>query len=145
MSWRRGQAYSQDLRDRVLAAVDGGLPVSAAAPLFRVSVSYIYKALGRRRRTGETSARPQRSHTPPKLAGHDEAIRARVTETPDATLEELQTWLRDTHDISVSVSALWTRLARLGLTLKKRRATRPNRTAPTWPARAPHGASANRA
>ena len=42
-----GVAYSQDLRDRVLAAVDGGLRVYSAAPLFRVSVSYIYKALGR--------------------------------------------------------------------------------------------------
>ena len=48
-----GVAYSQDLRDRVMAAVDGGLSVYSAAPLFRVSVSYIYKALGRRRATGE--------------------------------------------------------------------------------------------
>ena len=36
-----GVAYSQDLRDRVMAAVDGGLGVYAAVPLFRVSVSYI--------------------------------------------------------------------------------------------------------
>ena len=34
-----GVAYSQDLRDRVMAAVDGGLNVYSAAPLFRVSVS----------------------------------------------------------------------------------------------------------
>jgi hypothetical protein len=37
-----GVAYSQDLRDRVMAAVDGGLGAYAAARLFRVSVSYIY-------------------------------------------------------------------------------------------------------
>ena len=47
-NWRWGSimgvAYSQDLRDRVMAAVDGGLSVYSAAPLFRVSVSYIYKA-----------------------------------------------------------------------------------------------------
>jgi hypothetical protein len=30
-----GVVYSQDLRDRVMAAVDGGLGVYAAAPLFR--------------------------------------------------------------------------------------------------------------
>jgi hypothetical protein len=35
-----GVAYSQDLRERVMAAVDGGLSVYSAAPLFRVSVSY---------------------------------------------------------------------------------------------------------
>ena len=34
-----GICYSQDLRIRVLAAVDGGLRVYSAAPLFRVSVS----------------------------------------------------------------------------------------------------------
>ena len=37
-----GTAYPQDLRDRVMAAVDGGLSVYSAAPLFRVSVAYIY-------------------------------------------------------------------------------------------------------
>ena len=51
MAWRRGQSYSEDLRARVLAAVDGGMAARAAARLFRVSVSYIYKALIRRRRT----------------------------------------------------------------------------------------------
>ena len=52
-----GRPYSQDLRERVMAAVDGGMRVYAAAPVFRVSVSYIYKALGRRTKTGETKAR----------------------------------------------------------------------------------------
>lgn len=37
--------YSNDLRLRVLAAVDGGVPVRQVAALLRVSVSYIYKAL----------------------------------------------------------------------------------------------------
>ena len=45
-----GVAYLQDLRERVMAAVDGGLGVYSAAPMFRVSVSYIYKTLGRRPR-----------------------------------------------------------------------------------------------
>ena len=53
-----GRAYSQDLRERVIAAVDSGTGAYAAASIFRVSVSYIYKLLGRRKRTGETSARP---------------------------------------------------------------------------------------
>jgi transposase len=53
-----GKAYSQDLRERVMAAVDSGTGAYAAASFFRVRVSYIYKALGRRERTGQTSARP---------------------------------------------------------------------------------------
>ena len=48
-----GIPYSNDLRSRVLAAVDGGVPVRQVAALLRVSVSYIYKALIRRRRMGE--------------------------------------------------------------------------------------------
>jgi len=42
-----GRPYSQDLRERVIAAVDLGGRVYAIAPGFQVSVSYIYKALGR--------------------------------------------------------------------------------------------------
>jgi hypothetical protein len=41
-----------------MAAVDGGGGAYVAASFFLVSVSYIYKALGRRERTGQTSARP---------------------------------------------------------------------------------------
>jgi hypothetical protein len=55
MGWRPGQAYSQ--RERILAAIDGGMSVREAARLFRVSISYIYKALIRRRLTGEAAAR----------------------------------------------------------------------------------------
>ena len=42
-----GAPYSPDLRECVIAAVDGGLGAYSSATLFRVSVSYIYKALGR--------------------------------------------------------------------------------------------------
>ena len=49
MAWRQGQSYSEDLRARVLVAVDGGMAARAVASVFRVSVSYIYKALIRRR------------------------------------------------------------------------------------------------
>jgi len=38
-----------------------------AARLFEVSVSWIYKALARRRETGERAAGPQVNHVPPKL------------------------------------------------------------------------------
>ena len=76
MAWKSGQSYSADLRSRVLAAIDGGMPARAAAERFRVSVSYIYKALARRSATGETEARPQRNHQELKLAAHHDAIAA---------------------------------------------------------------------
>ena len=131
MAWRQGQAYSQDLRDRVLAAVDEGMAVSEAAELFKVDRSYIYKALIRRRLTGETSARRQRCHMEQKLAPYCEAIRARVAAAPDATIAELRVWLLETHGIVSSQGGMWTTLDRLGLTLKKRQAARPSKSAPT--------------
>src|ERR1700677_706952 len=114
-----GAAYSQDLRERVISVVDGGMGAYEAAPLLQVSVSYIYKALGRRRKTGETTARPSGRGPTPKLALHDEALRQRIGEEPDATLEEIRGWLLATHGIKVSIGCLWKRLRHLGLPLKK--------------------------
>jgi transposase len=58
-SRRRGQAYSQDLRERVLAADD--LSARQAAARFGVSVSYVVKARQRRARHGTLTPGPQRS------------------------------------------------------------------------------------
>jgi transposase len=140
MSWRSGQAYSQDLRDRVLAAVDGGMRVRQAAPLFRVSISYIYKALERRTATGETTAIARGGRQrPPMLSGHEAALLAHLRANPDATLSELRRWLFETRGVSISVGALWNGLDRLGWTLKKSRSTRRSRSAPTSPRPAPRG------
>jgi len=134
-----GVAYSQDLRDRVMAAVDGGLRVYAAAPLFRVSVSYIYKALGRRRATGDVTAHKSGGGPKPKLEAYDEALRAQVAQKGDVTLIELQAWLAGDHAVKVSIGALWARLRHLGLTLKKSGNAPPSRTAPTSRKRASNG------
>lgn len=145
MSWRRGKAYSQDLRERVLAAVDGGMAVAKTAALFKVSVSYIYKVRRQRQWTGETTARPQRCHLGRALAVYHDAIRAEVTARPDGTLNELRAWLGQTHGVSASLGGLWNTLDRLGLTLKKRPATLRSGSAPTSPPRAPPGASGSQA
>ncbi len=117
MGWRQGQSYSQDLRDRVLSTMGSSASV---AERFGVSISYVIKARQRRDRHGDLCAGPQRSQTAAKLAGHDEVLRARVADVPDATLAELTAWVHAELGISVSITAMWTRLRRLGLTLKKR-------------------------
>ena len=55
-----GKPYSQDLRERVIAAVDTGTGAYVAALLFQVSVSYIYKALIRRRKDRRSDRAPVR-------------------------------------------------------------------------------------
>ncbi len=47
MVWKSRQSYSADLRGRVLAAMDGGIPARSVVERFRVSVSYIDKVLPR--------------------------------------------------------------------------------------------------
>ncbi len=129
MAWRQGQSYSEDLRARVLAAVDGGMAARAAASVFRVSVSYIYKALIRRRRTGETSASTRRGHRPRKLTPAQEAaLAAHIEADPDITLAALQSWLEREHGVRLSNGAMWLAVARLGLSFKKRRSAPPSRT-----------------
>ena len=140
MAWRQGQSYSEDLRGRVLAAVDGGLAARAAARVFRVSVSYIYKALIRRRRTGEVSASARRGHRPRKLRPDQEAALASHIEAhPDITLAALQTWLAGEHAVRLSNGAMWSAVDRLGLTFKKRRCAPPSRTVRTSPSGAASG------
>jgi transposase len=132
MAWRQGQSYSEDLRARVLSAVDGGMAARAAAKLFRVSVSYIYKALIRRRRTGETTASARRGHRPRKLsAAQEAALAAHIAAHSDLTLAALQAWLLAEHAVRLSNGAMWSAVARLGLSFKKRRSAPASRTART--------------
>jgi transposase len=145
MLYQPGKPYSQDLRERVFAASDEGDRVGEIAELFRVSVSYVSKVLARRRTTGETTARAQRNHMTPKLAPLYEAIRARVAERPDGTIEELRAWLLATHAVAASVGLIWKTLKQLGLTLKKSHCARASRIGRTSPRHAPNGARSNQA
>lgn len=129
MGWRRGQAYSQDLRDRVLAAEDES--AREAAERFGVSASYVVKVRQRRDQEGRWTAGPWRRPVRSKLAQHHAAIDAHVREHPGATLEERRAWLRQEHGISVSIGTMWNTLRRLKVTRKKRPSRQANERAPT--------------
>ena len=130
-AWRRGRAYSQDLRDRVLSA--DGVGSGQVAGHYGVSISYVVKARRRRDRLGQVTPGAQKSHTPPKLAGHYDAIKAQLARQPDMTLDELRAWILAKLSISVSISTVWNTLRLLKLTLKKSPLWRPNRPVPTSP------------
>jgi transposase len=140
MLWRRGKAYSQDLRSRVLARADAGDRVGQIAKALQVSVSYVSKALSRRRDSGEITARPQCNHVLPKLVDLHEAIRIRIVSAPDATLVELRAWLLKEHEISASDALLCKTLRKLNLTLKKSRSAPANKIGKTSPKPGPSGA-----
>src|SRR5271155_3309506 len=128
MTWRQGQSDSEDLRARGLAAVGGGMAGRPAAGVFRGSVSYIYKALIRRRRTGEVSASARRGHRPRKLTPAQEAaLAAHIAAHADITLAALQTWLLAKHAVRLSNGAMWSAVDRFGLSFKKRHFAPPSR------------------
>ena len=83
-----GRAYSADLRLKVVAAVDRGVPRRQAAEVFGVSVPTIERYLRRRRETGRVDPSPR----PGRPAAKAERLRAwlpgRLRERNDATLAE---------------------------------------------------------
>lgn len=144
MLWQRGKSYSQDLRNRVFAFADDGEPVGRIAAVLRVSVSYVSKALSRRRLTGEETARPQRCHREPKLSSLYPAILEQVRSRPDVTIAELRAWLLATHQVSVSIGLMNKTLSALDLTFKKSPFTLPSKRVRTWPRRGPNGGRSSR-
>lgn len=121
-----GTAYSQDLRDRVIRARDGGMKTKRVAELFHVSASWVRRVMQRRREHGETRPRPRGGATIIKV---DLArLRELVREQPDATARELHQRL----GVACSVSAVDTALRRARLTFKKRPFMPPSRIGRTW-------------
>ena len=110
------KADSSDLRDRVLADRDGGLPTGEVAAKYRVSASWIRRLLQRRRETGSTAPKPQRHGPEPSWAEHAQRIAQAVRERPDDTLEEH----RQRLGLGLSTAALWRAIAALGLTVRRK-------------------------
>jgi len=117
-------AYSQDLRDRVMAARDRGMATKEVADLFHVSPAWVRRVMQRRREHGQLSPRPRGGITVVKI--DLDRLRQLVHDQPDATVKELHARL----NISCSISAVDMALRRLGFTFKKRRFTLRSKTAP---------------
>ena len=141
MAWRRGQTYSQDLRDRVLAAEK--LTARQAAERFGVSVSYVVKARQRLVRSGSPTPWPQKPPTARKLLPVHGALRDRVARAPDATLAEHREWLAEAHGMVAGLTTIWKTLGQLKLTRKKSRSGPPNRADPTSPKPGGNGSPGN--
>ena len=130
-------SYSQDLRDRVLAAADRGMPTKQIARTFAVSPAWVRRLKQRRRETGETAPRRRGSPGVPKI--NREVLASLVAEQPDATAIELRDRLAERTGVHVTDSAIYLVLKKLGFTFKERRSMRPSRTALTSPADAGRG------
>jgi transposase len=126
-----GHPLSSDLRDRALAAVDGGMSRRAAAERFGVSAASVIRWDQRRRQEGHARPRAQggdrNSH---RIEAHAVFILEAVRLEPDITLEELRALMAG-RGIGVAASTLWRFFRRHDVTLKKRPGTPRSRTVPT--------------
>ena len=132
--------YSMDLRERVLADCDAGLPTGQVAAKHRVSRSWVRRLKQRRRQTGAVAPRSARRGPRPSWDGYADRLRDAVRQAPDATLEEL----RDRLGLAVALSTLWRACKALGLSVKKKSPGRPSRTAPTSPTSGSSGGTGSR-
>jgi transposase len=112
------RAYSNDLRERIVAAVErGDHSLRQLAQLFAVSLSFIVRLLQRKRRTNSVQPEPHAGGTPRKLDADALArLRQLVREQPDATLAELRARL----GVCCSLATLCRALQRQRLTRKKK-------------------------
>ncbi len=129
------EAYSMDLRRRVVADSDEGMGTTALAKKYRVSESWIRNLKRWRRESGQIGPRPQRVHHETKLDAHLERLQELVRQQPDATLVEL----REQLGVEVSISTISRVLRRMHMTFKKKSFTPPSRIAQMSKHGAPSG------
>lgn len=124
------KTLSVDLRERIVAAYDAKEGTrEEVAKRFKVSLGMVKKLLGQRARTGDLRPRHRFSGRKARLLPkHGAELKQLITREPDLTLAEMKSRL----ELDCTVAALHWVVGRLGLTYKKRRSMRPNKTGRTW-------------
>lgn len=109
---------SNDLRERVVAAVASGESCRSAAARFGVSVSSAIKWSRRYRLTGSVAPGQMGGHRRSVLDPHRAFILERISQTPHLTLHRLKDELAG-RGVKVSHNGVWLFLRREGLSFKK--------------------------
>ena len=112
-------AYSEDLRQRVVSAVERGMSKAQAARTFSVSLSSVKRYVNKAKR-GESLAPEKRPGSAPKL--DEKATRllaADLEERPYLTLQERCDYIEAMTGLAVSRSTMCRAIARIGSTRKK--------------------------
>lgn len=126
------KAYSQDLRDRVIDAVElEGMSCRAAAERFGIGESSAIRWVRRYRKAGARVPVGTGGHRPSVLKPHHAFLETVRAEQPDITLAALCRRLSEERGVKADTSMMSRFFRREGITLKKRRSTRPSRIART--------------
>ena len=112
------QAYSQDLRDRVLRAVARGERPTDIARRFEVSRVWVYQVARRYQDSGMRASRAVGGYRRSRLAEWEAVLRGWIKEQPDLTLAQLCERLAD-RGVHIKIPALWHQLDNWGLSPKR--------------------------
>src|SRR5215471_19580791 len=102
--WYAGgmKAYSDDLRQRMVHAVDQGHRQAEIAAAFQVSLATIKRYLKQRRDTGQVAAKPIPGRPPKQRATLEAELPEQLAAHRDATLSEHCRLFEATHGQQVS-------------------------------------------
>lgn len=123
------KAYSDDLRERVVAAMQSGESCRRVAARFGVAPSSAVKWTNRARRTGSVSPAKMGGYRRPLLEPHRDWLLEQVRNCPHVTLAALQDLLAE-RGVTVSHDTVWRFLRGCGFSFKKRRWSRTSANAP---------------
>ena len=115
------KAYSQDLRQRVLRALDAGHSQAQVAETFAISVATIKRYLKQRRESGHVLPKAIPGRPARKAALLQAHLLAQLEAHPDVSREEHVRLLQAEQGIQVSTASISRARAALGWTRKKRR------------------------
>jgi transposase len=120
------RAYSQEVRQQVLRAVDEGISRAQIIERFQISRATIKRYLKQRRETGSVLPRPIPGRPPRKKAALQKGVQALLEAHPQASQQEYCCWWEAEHGMSVSRASMSRAIHALAWTRKKGKSTPQN-------------------
>ncbi|SRR6266851_900411 len=120
------RAYSQDLRQQVLRAVDDGQSRAEIIELFQVSRATIKRYVKQRRETGTVLPRPIAGRPSKKGAALQMGMQELLEIHPEASQQEYCQWWEAEHGMHVSRATMSRAIHALGWVRKREKSTNQN-------------------
>ena len=119
-----GKPYSEDLRERVVRAVEEGQTHKEVARLYKIGERTVRRYLSFWRETGSVRSEAKfGGHMKHKLVPYEDKVKEIIAKRPDITLEEIKEALAK-EGIEVSTSAIDRYLSFLRISRKKNASSR---------------------
>src|SRR5215210_3053515 len=107
------RGYSEDLRERVVAAVSRGVPRGEVTKEFLVSLATLKRWVKQWQEDHDLSMKPIPGRPAVKTQGLQAALPERLATHADATLEEQCVWWETVSGFAISTATMSRALARL--------------------------------